>query len=230
MATGGYELNDLRTKLLSRTLAVAVLAWIGFAVLTVEVVRNPAGTTLDLWLAPRAFDVAVTDPWVAGLGRFLDVLGGNLVSVVIVLWVSLGLFTRQHRVLAGYLLASAVGGVLISTLVKTVLDRPRPLSVGTLLSESTSSYPSGHATSGITVFVALGVVALAALSPRWRWWVAAPLFVLGPVIGLSRVVIGVHWPTDVLGGWALGIAWTSTAAIGALLVARSRSSSRRMLP
>lgn len=200
-------------------LLILVPAWVGFAILTVIVVRNPAGTPFDLWLGSVLVDAAESSASLAGAGRFLDVLGGNLVAGLLSAVVVVALVTAHRRWLAAYLAASAVGGLLLSSLVKGVVDRPRPPTVGIFLNEATSSYPSGHATSGITVFVALGLVAFIALKPPLRWWVAAPLFVLGPLIGISRAVLGVHWPTDVLGGWALGVAWTSTAAAIVLTVA-----------
>jgi undecaprenyl-diphosphatase len=162
--------------------------------------------------------MALDSPSVASIGRALDIIGGDVVALLAVAIVSTVLVLHRHRLLAAYLVVSALG-FLVNTGVKMLVDRPRPPTVGLLLQESTWSYPSGHATSGITVVAALGVVALVALHSRWRWAVAVPLFVLAPLIGVSRVVMGVHWPTDVLGGWALGTAWTSTVALGIVLVA-----------
>jgi undecaprenyl-diphosphatase len=197
---------------------VAVLAWASFATVTFLVVAHPAGTALDLALAPALNQMALDSTSVASIGRALDIIGGDVVALLAVAIVSTVLVLHRHRLLAAYLVVSALG-FLVNTGVKMLVDRPRPPTVGLLLQESTWSYPSGHATSGITVVAALGVVALVALHSRWRWAVAVPLFVLAPLIGVSRVVMGVHWPTDVLGGWALGTAWTSTVALGIVLVA-----------
>jgi undecaprenyl-diphosphatase len=210
----------------SALLLILTAAWIAFAILTLIVVNNPDGTAFDHRLAPTFFDAANSSEIVAGLGRVLDVVGGNLIAGVIVSVVVVVLLSVKRRLLAGYLAASAIGGLLLSSLVKGLVERPRPPTVGVLLQESTWSYPSGHATSGITVFVALGLVALVALNPRWRWWVAVPLFIIGPLIGVSRIVVGVHWPTDVLGGWALGSAWTATVAVAILGFVLARESLR----
>jgi undecaprenyl-diphosphatase len=219
---GDRTLQRLRVALMG----VLLVAWCAFGVLTVLVINHPAGTALDLWLAPKLFDSAIGHAAVAGVGRSLDIVGGNLVSTVLVVAVLVLLVRAQRRGIAAFFAASAIGGILLSSAVKAFVDRPRPTTVGTLLSESTSSYPSGHATSGITVYVALGLVAFVVLSPRLRWWVAVPLVVFGPLVGISRVVMGVHWPTDVLGGWALGTAWTSTVACIAVAAALASPSRR----
>ena len=196
--------------------AICAAAWAAFGALTLLVATHPDGTALDLWLAPRLVQSALALPMLAAAGRILDVLGGDVMAMLIVAIVGLLLVVRRHGRLAGFEVASALGGVLLCTTVKYLVDRPRPATVGLLLTESTPSYPSGHATAGITVFVGLGIVSLLVLTPGWRWAVATPLFVIGPVIGVSRSVVGVHWPTDVLGGWALGAAWMATVALIAI--------------
>jgi undecaprenyl-diphosphatase len=208
----------------SALLLILTAAWIAFALLTLIVVSNPGGTALDLRLASTSFDAANGSEIVAGLGRLLDVVGGNVIAGLLASVAFFLLLSAKRQLLAGYLAASAIGGLLLSRLVKGLVERPRPPTVGVLLQESTWSYPSGHATSGITVFVALGLVTQVALDPRWRWWVAVPLLVIGPLIGVSRVDVGVHWPTDVLGGWALGTAWTATVAVAVMGVALGRES------
>jgi undecaprenyl-diphosphatase len=209
----------LRTWLIVTT----IVATVAFGAVTAVVVAAPGGTALDHRLAERLMAAVLASPPLEALGRVLDLVGGNVGGIAVVAVMSVVLAVRSHRLLAAYLLASAVGGVLVCTAVKSLVDRPRPPTVGQLIHESTSSYPSGHATAGITVWVALGLVALVALRPGVRWWVAAPLVVLGPLVGVSRVAMGVHWPTDVLGGWALGSAWTSAVALVVVLVAMRRS-------
>jgi undecaprenyl-diphosphatase len=201
---------------------VAVASVFAFATVAAVVERNPRGTNLDLAVSARLFETTDASAVLAVVGRILDLVGGNLVSIVIVVLATMLLGSGRHPFLAVYLFASALGGVLLSTSVKTFVDRPRPPTVGAIIAESTSSFPSGHATSGITTFVALGVVCLVALRPGLRWWCAGPLMTFGVVIGISRVAVGVHWPTDVLGGWALGSAWTATAALMVVLMVQRR--------
>ncbi len=203
-------------------LALTALASVAFVVVALLVTAHESGTALDLAVAPALVQTAVEHPAVAGVGRVLDVLGGTVVAVLAVAAASAWLLVARHVLLAACLVASALG-ILLNSAVKYLVDRPRPATVGLLLDESTPSFTSGHATSSITVIAALGIVALVAVRSRWRWALALPLFALVPLIGLSRVFMGVHWPTDVLGGWALGAAWTSMVALLAILIATPRA-------
>ena len=203
-------------------IAVALVSAAVFAVLTAIVVRDLAGTAFDHSVEPWLFDVTRNNATLTGIGRTLNLVGGDLVSIVIVTITAITLLVRRHRPLAGYLVASALGGVLLTNMVKGFVDQPRPPTVGILLSESTSSYPSGHATSGITTYVALAVVALVTQPRGMRWWMATPIAALGVIIGVSRVALGVHWPTDVMAGWALGSMWTSLVALVVVLVVSRR--------
>lgn len=204
-------------RLLGTTLVVALIA---FSALLVIVERNLEGTSFDRAVATWLFGATDGSSALSALARLLDLVGGNAASIVIVLVTTLALAGRHHRYLAGYVFASALGGVLLSTTVKSFVDRPRPPTVGTLIAEATSSFPSGHATSSVTTFGALAVVCLVALRPGVREWSAGLLVVLGVAISVSRVAVGVHWPTDVLGGWALGTAWTSAVALVVVALVR----------
>lgn len=98
---------------------------------------------------------------------------------------------------------------LASSLLKAAFDRPRPDLIPHLDAVSSASYPSGHATSAAVVYLLLASFAPA----RWRgaaWALAGTMIVLN---GLSRVMLGVHWPSDILGGTMLGAAFAIAAAV-----------------
>ncbi|MBI1351405.1 MAG: phosphatase PAP2 family protein [Actinomycetales bacterium] len=229
---------------------IALVLWAGFAGLTWVVSSADAATgalgangllVSDIRLAVRLHEMAVENAWLVGLGRVLDVLGStpfcaSLVAAVSVLLLVGGALKRPWDVWTyalAVLLTSAIGGGLITPWLKAVLDRERPPWNGLWLTEESASFPSGHAQAGITVWVATGMVVLLVGAFARVWWVAAPLMALGLLIGASRPIVGVHWPSDVLGGWLLGGAWLATSLLvwrpllrpstaGAAAAARSR--------
>ncbi len=112
---------------------------------------------------------------------------------------------RQHR--QAWFFGAALGGAMALNLVaKTVLGRVRPALWASLAPETTPSFPSGHAMGSAALVLAVGL--LLARS-RWRWlaWTLGPLFVLG--VGVSRMYLGVHYPSDVVAGWVASVGWVS---------------------
>jgi undecaprenyl-diphosphatase len=157
------------------------------------------------------FQEAVRD--ITALGSF-SVLTIVVSSVVIYL-----LLTR--RAAAAVLVAGAViSGALLSDLLKEFFDRPRP-EFSAVAEELSASFPSGHSMISAVTYLTLGAL-LARLSDRWRekiffYGVAIVLTVL---VGISRVLLGVHYPSDVVAGWALGAAWALAATALASLLRR----------
>lgn len=107
---------------------------------------------------------------------------------------------------------SVLAGLGLNHLLKDVFDRGRPDIVPHLVDVSTKSFPSGHAMMSAVVYLTMGTL-LAQASDRWR----VKLFVMGLAvvmtlaIGTTRVYLGVHYPTDVLAGWSIGLAWAALA-------------------
>ncbi|MGV0836221.1 phosphatase PAP2 family protein [Mycolicibacterium thermoresistibile] len=183
----------------SAVLAVALygLLWLG----TAQGWDWLAG--IDSAALSAAYDVGARRPaWVTGWVVFCTVLGPMAFRLVALILVVVSAIRRNLRV-AVFLLATVVlNGVLIET-AKWLADRPRPDTA--LVSAMSTSFPSGHA-----VGVLLGVLAL--LTVAWsrsnrRAWVVGLGAVVVIAIGVGRVVLNVHHPSDVLAGWALGYAW-----------------------
>jgi undecaprenyl-diphosphatase len=158
----------------------------------------------------------------------LTYLGGSSVLIGIVAVVGLAWWLRRRTwrpLVVG--LGAWAGAAVLTNSVKAVIDRPRPPAVHFIGAASGASFPSGHATDAVAVYGILAAL-LAAATPLWSRkvgaWVAAAI--LWIVVGTSRLYLGVHWLTDVLGGAALGGLWLFTylTAIHAVeAVARQRA-------
>ena len=141
--------------------------------------------------------------------RALDWIGRAVPALVVVVLLALWLW---HLIGWRHAMLLAVGGggaAGITWLIKHAVDRSRP--GGAFLHDP--SFPSGHTVWAVTVFGVLGVLAI----QRRRWRVAAVCVVIVAVMGPSRVLLGVHWLSDVVAGFAIGFAWL----IGLLLAGMS---------
>jgi len=117
--------------------------------------------------------------------------------------------------LAVVIAVASLGGALISTLLKNLFERPRPDVVPHLDSVSTLSFPSGHSMLSAVVYLTLGAMLTTVLPrARDRAYVMAVSLTIPFLVGLSRCALGVHWPTDVLGGWITGLAWALVVWLG----------------
>ncbi len=166
--------------------------------------RNPAD--LNDPVGPR---------WLEEVMRDFTALGGIAVSTLLTISVSLTLLLKGNRSMATVLLSAVLGGVLLSTLLKSSYDRPRPdlAPHGSIV--YTKSFPSGHATTAATVYLTLGVLLGRIQTLRaMRYFLLFLGVALTVAVGVSRVYLAVHWPTDVVAGWALGSAWAAASWLG----------------
>jgi len=104
-----------------------------------------------------------------------------------------------------------IGSALLNLGAKHLFARQRPTLWESIAPESTFSFPSGHAMGSITLAM---VLVLLTWHTRWRWWVAVPMAAFVAMVGLSRVYLGVHYPSDILAGWAFSVGWV----VGAYLL------------
>jgi len=162
---------------------------------------------LSLRVANDASD-PLGPPWVEELARDMTGLGGVGVLTILTL-ASAGFLALQRRThLAIYLLVAVGCGTVASLLLKLGFDRPRPELVphGSLV--YTSSFPSGHSMLSAVVYLTLGaLLASGQTNLLMRAYLLGLAALLAALVGVSRVYLGVHWPTDVLAGWAAGAAW-----------------------
>jgi undecaprenyl-diphosphatase len=195
---------------------VALLLAAGSVWLFVEVadeVQEGETASVDerLLLALRTPNEA-SDPlgpaWVEELARDITGLGGVGVLTILTL-ASAGFLALQRRThLALYLLAAVACGTVVSLLLKLGFDRPRPELVPHGSFVYTSSFPSGHSMLSAVVYLTLGALLASGQSNLlMRAYLLALAAFLAALVGVSRVYLGVHWPTDVLAGWTAGAAW-----------------------
>lgn len=141
----------------------------------------------------------------SGLGSY-----GFLYWLVAIAAVLLAL-RRQWR-LATYLVVTCVGAVILDPTLKMAVGRLRPVVDSPIATGGGNSFPSGHALASIIVYGALLLVFAPAMSTRVRHFTTIVLGVLVAFIGFTRLALGVHFLSDVLGGWSLGVAWLGLTA------------------
>ena len=149
-------------------------------------------------IGPAWLEEAVRD--ITALGSF------SVLGIIVILVFAYLLLVGKHRT-GWFMVFAVVGGTIISTVLKMLFDRPRPDFTG-VAEVFTASFPSGHATVSAVVFLTIGAM-LAEASPERqlkRFFVGVAI-ALTLLVGVSRIYLGVHYPTDVLAGWSLGAAW-----------------------
>ncbi len=184
----------------------------GFVELAAEVIEgDTARLDRALLLALRS-PADLTDPlgppWVEELFRDFTALGGVGFLTLLTLAV-VGFLLLDRRVRAAMLVLTSVGGgTALSMLLKQFFDRPRPDLVPHESFVYTASFPSGHSMMAAVTYLTLGAL-LARVQPRRpaKAYLLVLAALLTLLVGVSRVYLGVHWPTDVLAGWAAGATW-----------------------
>lgn len=161
--------------------------------------------------------------WAEWLARPVTWLGGLVGVAVVVFCVSAWLLHRGERQRATLLVVVTVGIQLLVAMAKQGFARERPAFGSAIDLPSSFSFPSGHAASGIAVFGLLGLLAARVPQARSRA-IAITGFVVGALVGASRVVLNVHYVSDVLAGACLGLAWL----VACVLATRALSLGRRM--
>ena len=154
------------------------------------------------WLA------AHHSPTLDGVMLEITALGTGTVVLMIVAVASLFLVLTQHRYSAILLLASTAGGLVLNGVLKLGFNRPRPSIVVHAVHTVSSSFPSGHAMSAAIVYSTVAYLAARLQKKLWaRWLTLLTTFILIVLIALSRLYLGVHYPSDVVAGIAIGLAW-----------------------
>ena len=180
--------------------------------------------SLDLRISARAYAFTLDHPWCEAMARVATFLGNGQTVTVMTAVVAVACAWQRRWLLGGWLALTVAGGALVGTAVKVLVERVRPDSAGVLTSAQGFSFPSGHARGATIAYVAVFlVVAWQVFRPHRgaRVASAAAVAVVVGAVGLSRVFLGAHWPSDVLGGWLLGSAWVTASTAVLLRMTRS---------
>jgi len=146
----------------------------------------------------------------------ITALGGYVILSMLVIGVAIYLIAAGKRGTALLVVGAVGSGTLLSETLKFGFARPRPDLVAHLAEVQSASFPSGHAMISAIAYLTLGVLLTRAHKQRrTKIIIMSYAILLTLMIGLSRIYLGVHWPTDVLAGWALGAAWSSLWWLGA---------------
>ncbi len=145
--------------------------------------------------------------------RDVSLLGGTEGMIIAALVTAIAIYIRTRRAVVVWFLVVVVGGQsIVSNLTKLIVDRSRP-DIHRLTGFSGSSFPSGHATAAAATFAAIALLWGIGQPRRTKVFLAAAAAAVAAAVAASRVLLGVHWLTDVLAGLAVGWAWFAISSI-----------------
>ncbi|MCP9231174.1 MULTISPECIES: phosphatase PAP2 family protein [unclassified Mesorhizobium] len=166
-------------------------------------------------------DNPIGPAWLEGAMRDITSLGSASVLVLITAAMIVYLLLIRRPGAALLMFVAVAGGQLLSSVLKFDIDRPRPDLVSHLADVASLSFPSGHAMLSAVTYLTLGSMAARFLPGRTTKIYVLMLAVLTTVVvGISRIYLGVHWPSDVLAGWCAGFAWAMLCWLAARLLQR----------
>lgn len=159
--------------------------------------------------------------WCQAMALEVTALGSGVVLVLIIALVAGYLAIERRFTMMHLMFLASFGGMILDTALKAAFARPRPVIVPPLAIVGSTSFPSGHSMLAAVVYLTLGAL-LARTTTRRRlrlYYLGVALF-LSFAIGLTRIYLGVHYPTDVLAGWSAGVSWALACELIAVYLQR----------
>jgi undecaprenyl-diphosphatase len=148
--------------------------------------------------------------WMESVLIDITALGSPVVLGLIVLVITGYLLLEARYVTALIVLATAISSEILDEVLKWLIARPRPSAVPHLRTVVSASFPSGHAMESAIIYLTLGALLMRVVEGRiTKTYCMATAIFLTFIVGVSRVFLGVHYPTDVIGGWMLGFLWAA---------------------
>jgi undecaprenyl-diphosphatase len=183
------------------------LVWFGHAIMDDDVAEMDRAIMLAMRVSGHP-EQPLGPHWLPSAVRDVTALGSTTVLTMVVAITACFLALQRRWRPTFLVLAATILGSLAVTLVKALIARSRPDLVGRLMEEASHSFPSGHAANSAIVYLTLATLLFPLVrSWRMRGFVLATAMLLVGAIGVSRIYLGVHWPSDVLAGWAFGSCW-----------------------
>lgn len=163
---------------------------------------------LEVWRDPQDPGKLRFPSWVEDAARDFTSLGGYPVVMLVVAGTVGFLALANRKGEALFVMVAVVSGGLVTHLFKTLVARPRPSLVPHLVDIHSLSFPSGHSVMSTVVYITLATLLAAVVSrTRLKLYLLAVGIGVALLVGSTRVILGVHYPTDVLAGWCAGFAW-----------------------
>jgi undecaprenyl-diphosphatase len=148
--------------------------------------------------------------WLEGALLDLTAIGGSTVLGLVVLAIAGFLVLQTRYRTALFIVTTAASGEILNEVLKNVFRRPRPTVVPHLRDVVSTSFPSGHAMESAIIYLTLGAMLMRVAERRLtKAYILTMAVLVTFLVGVSRVYLGVHYPTDVIGGWIFGFAWAS---------------------
>jgi undecaprenyl-diphosphatase len=214
-ASGGSGISSAARRFeLKPLLAIAAIgvAGFGFAMFADQVMEGGTRRLDESLLLALRDPGNLADPigplWFEEMVRDVTALGSTIVLTLAVIVVSGYLLITRAREKAAFLIFAVTIGSLFNRLLKLGYARPRPDIVAHGQYVTTESFPSGHSANATIVYLMLGMM-LARVEGSYpaKIFIVSVCVIVAVLVGLSRIYLGVHWPTDVLAGWAVGGSW-----------------------
>ncbi len=170
---------------------------------------------------PEDPGIPIGPGWCHAAARELTALGSSSVLVLIILLVGGYLAIERRFTMMHLMFLASFGAMILNAALKAAFARPRPSVVPLLALVGSTSFPSGHSMIAAAVYLTLGaLLARTTTRRRLRLYFLGVALALSTVIGISRIYLGVHYPTDVLAGWSAGIAWALGCELAAVSLQR----------
>jgi membrane-associated phospholipid phosphatase len=197
--------GNVRNRFVAAALALLLVPFTALLLLVRDNWRPLRRTDLNTATGLHAY--AVTHPSFVTAMRVLSALGTALAWTFVLGAVTIWLFWRRRTRLAIFVVVTGVGSSLLNNLVKVAVSRTRPMLSHPVVAASGFSFPSGHAQSAVVGCGIVAVVFLPTMAGPLRILAACGLAAFVAAIGFSRIALGVHYLSDVVAGYALGLAW-----------------------